>query len=201
MDLIYGTTESPEKSLRRAEECVQKAIWLDDSTAEAHAYLGQIYLTKRQYEKAIAEGEQAFALSPNSDFVQAALALCHESVLGRPTKEAIPIFQKAIRFNPDRSPTSYLMLGGAYRVTGHFEEAVLAYKKALLLSPDMFFVHLSLAATYIEMGREKEARAEAAEALKINPRISLDHVAKLLPYKDQSENDRYIEVLRKAGLK
>ena len=74
MDLTYGTTESPEKSLRRAEECVQKALFLDDSSPEAHAFLGRIYLTKRQYEKAIAEGEQAFALGPNSDFVQAALA-------------------------------------------------------------------------------------------------------------------------------
>jgi adenylate cyclase len=74
MDLTYGTTESPEKSLRRAEECVQKALFLDDSSPEAHAFLGRIYLTKRQYEKAIAEGEQALALGPNSDFVQAALA-------------------------------------------------------------------------------------------------------------------------------
>jgi len=119
---------------------------------------------------------------------------------GRP-KEAIPIFQKAIRLNPYGSPTSFFKLGAAYRVTGRFEEAVLAFKKALLGSPDMYLAHLSLAATYIEMGREKEARAEAAEVLRINPKFSLDHYAKMLPFKDQSENDRYIGALRKAGLK
>ena len=51
------------------------------------------------------------------------------------------------------------------------------------------------------MGREKEARAEAAEVLRINPKFSLDSFAKTLPYKDQSEKDKIINALRKAGLK
>jgi len=53
------------------------------------------------------------------------------------------------------------------------------------------------------MGREKEARAEAAEVLRINPKFSLDYYAKniLSMNKDQSENDKQINALRKAGLK
>ena len=58
----------------------------------------------------------------------------------------------------------------------------MAFKKALLVSPDMFFAHLSLAATNIEMGREKEARIEAAEVLRMNPKFSLDNFAKTLPF-------------------
>ena len=62
-------------------------------------------------------------------------------------------------------------------------------------------VHLGVAGTYIMMGREKEARAEAAEVLRIDPKFSLDYYAKTLPYKDQSETDKIINALRKAGLK
>ena len=51
------------------------------------------------------------------------------------------------------------------------------------------------------MGREKEARAEAAEVLRINPKFSLDLYAKRLPYKDQSEIDKFANAMRKAGLK
>ncbi len=59
-----------------------------------------------------------------------------------------------------------------------------------------------LAATYIMMGREKEARAEAAEILRINPKFSVDSYAKgFVGYTDQSERDKYINTLRKAGLK
>jgi len=52
------------------------------------------------------------------------------------------------------------------------------------------------------MGREKEAHAEAAEVLRINPKFSLSHFARTtLLYKDQSENDKIIDAMRKAGLK
>jgi hypothetical protein len=51
------------------------------------------------------------------------------------------------------------------------------------------------------MGREKEARAEAAEVLRINPNFSVDYFAKTLPYKDQKVTNNLIDALRKAGLK
>ncbi len=51
------------------------------------------------------------------------------------------------------------------------------------------------------MGREKEARAEVAEVLRVNPKFTLDSLGKMLPYKDQSETDKVANALRKAGLK
>jgi hypothetical protein len=51
------------------------------------------------------------------------------------------------------------------------------------------------------VGREKEARAEAAEVLRINPKFSVEYLAKILAYKDQSQNDKIADALRKAGLK
>ena len=52
------------------------------------------------------------------------------------------------------------------------------------------------------MGREKEARAEAEEILRINPKFSLDYFAKKsAPYKNQSEIDKVVNAMRKAGLK
>ena len=51
------------------------------------------------------------------------------------------------------------------------------------------------------MGREKEARAEAAEILRINPKFSVDYFAKTISNKDQSVSDRAVAALRKAGLK
>ncbi|MGA2959505.1 MAG: hypothetical protein ABSF48_27790, partial [Thermodesulfobacteriota bacterium] len=62
--------------------------------------------------------------------------------------------------------------------------------------------HLQLATNYSLMGREKEARAEAAEVLRINPKLSVDYYLKEgIPNKDQSKTDRIIAALRKAGLK
>jgi adenylate cyclase len=91
--------------------------------------------------------------------------------------------------------------GDALRDSGRFEEAVSAYKKALQPAPDNIFAHVSLASTYSLMGREKEARAEAAEVLRINPNFSLVKFAPNFTYKDQARTDLILDALRKAGLK
>ena len=84
---------------------------------------------------------------------------------------------------------------------GRFEKAVSACKKVLQRAPTHTGAHLNLAVTYSMMGREREARAEAAEVLRINPKFSVDSHAMMLSFKDQSKNDRVVSALRKAGLK
>ncbi len=112
------------------------------------------------------------------------------------------MFQKAIRLNPFGPTWYYVTFGFALLNTGRFEEAVSVNKKALQLSPDSIFAHLFLAATYSMMGREKEARAEAAEVLRVNPKFSLDYWARAVSvFKDQSVRDNMVDALRKAGLK
>jgi adenylate cyclase len=199
MDLLYGSTKSPGESLRLAEELVQKALALDANLSEAHAFLGRIYLTKRQHEKAIAEGERALALAPNSAFVHAALAftLRHS---GRP-EEAIVLFKKAIRLNPIPPAWYFSGLGGSYFELGQYEEAIAEFRKALNCAPDSQFSHMGLAAAYSKLGREEDARAAAAEVLRINPKFSLEQWAKTHMYKNQADLDRIVEALRKAGLK
>ena len=150
MDVLFGSTKSPRESLEKAMELAQKALAIDDSLSDAHGLLSSIYSQKREYDKAIAEGERAVALDPNG-------ALANEwyasslFFAGR-LKEAIPMFQKAIRLNPIGSSSAFTNLGICYRRTGRFEEAVSAYKQAILRSPDNIFAHLSLASTYIADG-------------------------------------------------
>ncbi|MGD1152147.1 MAG: tetratricopeptide repeat protein [Syntrophales bacterium] len=194
-----GLGKSPRESIEKGIELTQKALAMDDSVALAHALLSHFYSLKREYGKSIAEGERAVALDPGGADAHMAYAMSL-NYAGR-AEEAIPIFVKAIRLNPLGETGNFLHLGQAYRAKGLYKEAASEYKKALHLSPDNLFAHLGLTATYILMGREGEARAEAAEVLRINPKFSLDSFAKILPFKDQSVIDNYINALRKAGLK
>ena len=175
-DYWLGNTKSPQETLEKGIELAQKALAMDDSIADAHGLLCALYMLKREYDKAIAEGERAVALNPGgtSALVNYATSLTYA---GRP-EEAIPLFQKAIRLNPFGPSGLYRQFGHALRMTGRFEEAVSAYKKAIQLAPDNILAHIGLAATYSMMGREKEARAEAAEVLRINPKFSVDTIAK-----------------------
>ncbi len=199
VEFTLGLGKPPLESIERSIEMLQKAIAMDDSIPEAHSTLSLAYAYDREYDKAIAEGERGVALDPGASFTYACYAQSL-NVAGR-SEEAIPMFQKAIRLNPFGSSPLYLNFGIALRIVGRYEEAVSALKKAIQLAPDNYFAHIHLTATYSLVGREKEARAEAAEVLRINPKFSVDRMAKTAPYKDQSEMDKTINALRKAGLK
>jgi adenylate cyclase len=198
MDMMYGSTESLEQSLKQAEELVQKAISLRGTYADARAFLGRIYLTKRQYDEAIAEGERAVAMAPNSAFVHAALAFSLKFA-GRPD-EAIALFKKAIRLSPIPDTWYLTSLGSCYVMVGRYEEAASAYKKALRLNPEDVHTHACLAATYNLLGHKEEARAEVAEVLRIDPKFSLGSYLKGRLYKNPEDLKREIEAMRKAGL-
>ena len=198
-DIWFGTSKSPKDSLGRAIELGQRAVALDESEPMAHAFLGYFYAFAGQFDRAVAHAERALALDPNSWTVlhNAACALAYS---GRP-EEAIPLFQKAIRLNPFPPGVFFASLSMAYRMAGRFDEAVEQAKKAVEGEPRNQFTHLSLTFACILAGREEEARAAAAEVLKINPTFSSEQLARVRPYLDKSQIDRMIETLRKAGLK
>jgi adenylate cyclase len=195
----YWLGSTRRESTEKAIELVQKALALDDTLAEAHGLLSYLYCQKREYEKGIAEGERAVALNPGgaTGLVSYASSLIFVSRY----EEAIPLLQKAIRLNPIASRLNYQFLGIGLMMTGRFDEAVSAYKKVLQGSPNALWAHINLTATYSMMGREKDAQAEAAEVLRINPKFSLDFWAKTSLIKEQSERDKIFNALRKAGLK
>jgi adenylate cyclase len=166
---------------------------------EGHSLLGKVYLWKKQYDQAIAELEKTIALNPNyADGLASLGEILYFA--GRP-KEAIAVFKKAIRLNPIPPVWYFHGLGHAYFLTGRYEEAITSLKRALNRNPNFWPAHIYLAASYIEIGQEDQARAEAAEILRMNPNISLDAAGQRLPYKDQAVLDRLGVSLRKAGLK
>ena len=171
---------------------------MDNTNGAAYSVLSWLYATERQYEKAIAESERAVSLNPNSaeSYMRLGLVLAYA---GR-AEEGIPYMQNALRLNPFPSCNYFQNLATIYRESGHYEKAIEAAKKALHCEPNTHMPYITLAISYIRLGREEEARAAAAEVRRTNPKFSLDRFAKTSPFTKPSV-DRKIEDLRKAGLK
>jgi TolB-like protein/predicted Zn-dependent protease len=199
MDVWFGASKSPKGSLSLAYELAQKVIAMDESSVRAHILLGNIYLLKRHHEKAIAEMEHAITLSPNAAEGYAALGRAL-NYAGRP-EEAILLLKKAIRLNPLPSSFYYYTIGIAYKMTGSYDKAVEACKKAIKDEPDSLYAHVVLAAACSLSGQEEEAHGEAEEVLRIDPKFSLEYFGKTLPYKNPADREKFIEALRNAGLK
>ena len=199
LNVSLGLSRSPQEIVDKALELARKAISLDPGDSRPYAYLGFLYIMKRDYEQALAKGRRAVDLDPGGADAYAWLGIIL-SYSDRP-REAIPMFEKAIRLNPNGPPFYFHNLGHTYRFLGRYPEAVTQYQKSLRISPESLLAHLGLTATYSLMGRDREARAEAEEILRINPTFSLESYASAVPHKNQAKLDEYIEALRQAGLR
>src|SRR3989442_11149293 len=121
LEWVWRWSANPQ-TLERALALAQQAVALDDSLPAAHSLLSIAYAQQQQYEQAIAEGERSIALDPNNADSYASQA---EALIwaGRP-EEALRAVAQAMRLNPHYPPWYLIELGGAYRFTGRYAEAI-----------------------------------------------------------------------------
>jgi len=203
VDGAYGWSESPVDSFKRAHELARKALALDDKSANVYILLGTIYLAQRIHEKAIIAGNHSISLAPNLSIAHAHLAATM-FYSGR-FDEAIAMTKKAMRLSP-RYPAFYLSpLARSYAFRGRYEEAIATsnqlYDRSRKGDYPEEWALLHLAGLYVASDRQDEAGELVAEAVKINPGLSLAFFEQSQPFKNPEHMKREIEALKKAGLK
>ena len=197
LEVFLGTTR-PKDVIPKATEFIQKALAINGALAEARSSLGVLYTWSGRYDEGIAEAERGVELDPNSGQANYNLALVLRWA-GK-SKEAIPVLQKAIRLEP-MAPDNYnRQLALNYFQTGDCKEAIAMCEKGIKREPDNLVGRVTIAAVYGACGREAEARKEAAEVLRINPKFTVESFMGNTPYKNPSDRDRIAQGLRKAGL-
>ena len=199
MAVMYGLdAKQPFFSLDRAFKLGQKALSLDKTLLSAHRLTANVYSLKKNHYQAINQMELCLRYNPSAAGLRFDLAkfLMHAD---KP-EESIEQYKRAIRLNPYPTVDYFHNFGCAYWMIGQYTDAIEVSKKGLKRNPDDMFTHMVLAVSYIETDRVEEARAAAAEVLRINPKLTLDWLAEMLPWKNKAKVDRWISDLRKAGL-
>jgi len=198
LDVWLRFSESPELSMRLADEAAHKALDLDETDLLTQIALTNLCVMQRQYDKAIASAERALVLGPGAARSQRAMGIALKFAYR--FHEAIPFLEEAIRLDPYPPSTSFRTLASTNGAVGRYNEALKLLEKSLQMNPDDIFAHLSLAALLMELDREEEAQAEVREVLRLHPKFSLDHFEKTLTFEDQAFVNRRLGLLRKAGL-
>jgi adenylate cyclase len=199
MAVMYGlNTGRPPFSLDKALELAQKALVLDRTLLSAHRLKANVYSLQKNHYQAINQMELCLRYNPSAAGLQFDLAKFLMNA-DKP-EESIAHYKRAIRLNPYPTVDYFYNFGSAYWMTGQYDDAIEVSKQGLKRNPDDMFTHMVLAVSYIETDRVEEARAAAAEVLRINPKVSLDWLAKMLPWENKAKVDRWISGLRMAGL-
>ncbi len=197
-DSRLGWGASNVASLEHGAEAALKGLELDENEADAYAILGAIRVLQRRYEEADEAHRRAIDLSPSAADHQIFYAIAL-NLTGR-AEEALVLCQKAMRLCPFY-PDFYMgVLAQTYRLLGRFDEAIDTDKSRLARNPNNAFTDLRLAAVYAELGRDEEARFHMREALRKNPSYTLAQVRDTDPYRDEAEMERYLDLLRQAGM-
>jgi tetratricopeptide (TPR) repeat protein len=184
-----------EEPLERALEWARRGVMVNPASHSNHLVLGQVCLSKGLHDEALEALETAIALNPNDADGYAFLAR-GLSFAGRPD-EAIELIEKAQRLNP-AAPRWYAWnLGMAFYLARRYDDAVTAFRKGRPLGD---VGYRWLAAAYGQLGREQEAKAAAAEYLKLMPDFAIGRHLEMLHFRRAEDLEHYADGLRKAGL-
>ena len=183
-------------ALDRSITLARTAIELDPNLPEAYAELGYNIIRKRDFDAATFAAERAIALNPN--FADYRVAQVFYSV-GQPTK-AIEIAKTQMRLDPFHPHFAPLIAGIAYYLLKEYSEAQHWLREATGRAPNHQYGHAFFAATYAQLGRIEDARAEVAEVLRVNPKYTIGTQKHVSIFKRAEDSDHLVDGLRKAGL-
>jgi adenylate cyclase len=193
LDDDYHNPATLEKAYRTARLAVQ----LDPNLPVGYAQLGYVLNWKSQFETAIAAFEKAIALNPNHTDWRFAASL----VSAGEHERAVQMGKAHMRLDPFYPPLTSFWLGAAYYLLSEYAQAIRFLSECVARAPNLRSGHTWLAAAYAQMGQHDGARAEAAEALRIQPDYTIEGIQRQRSYFRLSEDTEHLCAgLRKAGL-
>lgn len=197
-----GSGKPRTQLVDKAFDIIQAAFAMDGSDALVHNILSRVYTFQHRLDMALTEAKKAVDLYPNS--VECinwqGLVLMR---LGRP-EEAIKLFNRSLSLNPKDPSLSYIFLGLACTEIKKYEEAISYFERFLILRPKSVLESFHLAALYVAVGREEDARVIVKKALSKDPTLTVSKVLQMtagIKEKGPSHSKQLLEnQLPKAGL-
>jgi TolB-like protein/class 3 adenylate cyclase/Tfp pilus assembly protein PilF len=195
IEIQLGISKDPAQTFKEIDQFINKALEVEPDLPDVYSLRTYVYNVKGQYDKAISQGRLAIEKFPSYSDSHAFLAYALVKA-GHPA-EAIEEITTAMRLAPSY-PTWYLScVGQSYFLLGRYEEALVAYKKHLELTPHRIDLSPWLAVINSAMGNEKQARIKAEELLKKWPTFSSKQWGEAnLRFKDEALNERIINYAR-----
>jgi len=194
----FGWEKDEAATYEAALGCAARALAVDANSDEAYVTLGYTRLFQRRHDDALAAGEKAIALCPNSAGSYHMAALFHG--FAGDFRRAAQYEQQAERLSPLSRNESMNHAAWAKFHLGDLAEARDIASRILIERPHWLTAQVTLAASLWNLGNEDEARLIVRKMLANHPNLTASRWAQRLPYRHQKDLDVLITPLRLAGL-
>jgi adenylate cyclase len=183
--------------LDQAHQLARKALQLDANLPVAHACLGTVLQWQGEHDASITEFERAIALNPNYVDWRFGAAL----VYAGNSRRAIDVVEASMRLDPFYGPMTEWSLGAAHYMLRQYAQAMQVLRNCVSRAPNLRAVRVWLAATYARLDQLKDARAEAAEVLRLEPNYTIAGTTRrIIAFRQVKDDKHFFDGLRKAGL-
>jgi eukaryotic-like serine/threonine-protein kinase len=163
--LQYDATKEP-KWPQLALGAAQQAQTLNDSLAQVHNSLGEVYSKMGRTPEAIAELKRALELQPNSDEAMRRLGTAYRK--SGQHELALAAYQRAVETNPYYW-NNYNLLANEYQITGQAQKAIEVYRQVVTRNPQEARGWGNMGAAYYDLGNSAEAIQNFEKAITLEP--------------------------------
>jgi adenylate cyclase len=196
-EYLNGWNNAGPDRLEKCLELARKAYETDDSEPLSCNALAIALMWHRRLDEAAGMARRAIELDPN--FSEAHGCLGYVLDFSGRHEEAIEQFEMALRLDPEFNLWMHA-LGRAQFALARYAEAEATFRRRLIYLPRSDVTRVYLASLYGHTGRVEEARGMWRELMEINPKYTIEHTLRILPYTNRAPLEHLVEGLRKAGL-
>ena len=163
-----GQTQFEQGMTLQAIESLKKAIDMNPKLAEAHNYLGIIYLQQTDPSRAAKYLKKAVEINPYYTDAHNTLGVAYKE-MGKYDR-ALAEFETALKDRTYATPEKiHLNMGHLYLAQGDYPQAIHSFEQALTIRPDYLRGMLGLGLAYQKSGRTELATRKFQEVVKLHP--------------------------------
>ena len=162
---VYGAG-APKDYYPRAKAAAEKALQLDDTLAEAHTSLANVFFRYLELAKSAGEFERSIQLNPNYPTTHQWYGRLTLLALGQ-FDHAVAEAKRAVELDPV-SPIGRTDVATVYMTERRYDEAIAQLRHTLEIDPDFYWAHRQLGLALELKGAPTEAVVEYQRASELN---------------------------------
>jgi len=196
--LENGKKQFEQKNYDGAIEELTAAIGKNKKLVEAYEYRGLAYYNKKDYDKAIADYDEAIKLKPK-DTATNTYRRGDAYFNKKDYDQAITDYTEAIKLDPKYS-SAYNNRGNAYFNKKDYDKAIADYTEAIKVNPKYSNAYFYRGRAYYNKKDYDKAIADYTEAIKVNPKDTVAYYNRGDAYFNKKDYDKaitdYTEVIK-----